>query len=124
MAETVQGLQEIYSTLIPAQIRRQFDHTLETHATCPDCAITVLDGARFFHLYPKKFLVIGVEPNEFGGVWAVIAVEGEPQTAFQLWLYDLDDDEYQLRSIEALPNALDEKLIHRLSTPAYSRYWL
>lgn len=86
--------------------------------------MTILDGARFFHLYPKKFLVVGVEPNPFGGVWAVIAVEGEPRNSFLLWLYDLADHEYQLRSIEELPDSLDEHLIRQLSTPAYHHYWM
>lgn len=123
-AEGVRGLQEIYGTPIPTEIRRGFDQTLGNYTACPECVVTVLDGERFLPIYPKKFLVVGMEPNGFGGVWAVIAVEGELRNSFLLWLYDLGEHEYQLRSIEELPNSLDENLIRQLSTPAYRRYWL
>lgn len=123
-ADEVRGLQEIYATPIPAEIRRNFDHTIHIHDTCPECHLGVLDGEKFIDLYTKKFLVIGLSPNSFGGVWAVIAVEGEPRNAFRLWLYDIGDDEYDVRSIEALPESLEEELIRQLWSPEYRHYWL
>ena len=124
VADGVRGLQEIYGTPIPAQIRKNFDQVTETHRTCPACALGVLDGEKFFDIYTKKFLVVGMSPDSFGGWWAVIAVEGEPRNAFRLWLYDVGDDAYELRSIEELPRSLDAKLIHQLWSPDYGRYWL
>lgn len=103
----VQGLleeiKEIYETPIPTQIRNNFDQTAHTYRTCPECVLGVLDGEKFPDLYAKKFIVVGLAPHSFGGVWAVIAVEDEPRNAFRLWLYDVSDDEYDLRSIEELP---------------------
>ncbi len=123
-AEKVRRLQEIYETPIPSAIRRNFDHTLRIHDTCSECQLGVLDGEKFLDLYDKKFLVVGLSPNSFGGVWAVIAVEGKPRSAFQLWLYDIGEDEYDLRSIEELPGAVEEELIHQLESPEYRQYWL
>lgn len=123
-ADEVRGWQEIYGTPIPAEIRRIFDHTLHTRHTCPECPLGVLDGEKFFDLYAKKFLVIGLSPNSFGGVWAIIAVEGEPRKAFRLWLYDIGDEEYDLRNIEELPEFLEEELTGQLRSPEYHRYWL
>jgi hypothetical protein len=124
LADGVQGLQEIYETSIPGAIRRNFDQTIHTHRTCPECPLGVLDGERFLDLYTKKFLVIGLSPNSFGGVWAIIAVEDEPKNAFRLWLYDIGDDEYDLRSIEQLADSLEEELIRQLRSPPYRHYWL
>ena len=123
-ADGVRGLQEIYATPIPSEIRRNFDEAVHIHATCPECRWSVLDGEKFLPLYSKKFLVIGVSPNSFGGAWAVIAVEGEPRDAFRLWLYDISENEYELRSIEALPESLEERRIRQLWSPTYRRYWL
>ena len=85
LADGVRGLQEIYETTIPGAIRRNFDQMIHTHRTCPACHLGVLDGERFLDLYAKKFLVIGLSPNSFGGVWAIITIEGEPKNAFRLW---------------------------------------
>lgn len=123
-ADKVRELQEIYETSIPSAIRRNFDQTIHTHRTCSECQLGVLDGNRFLDLYTKKFLVIGLSPNSFGGVWAIIAVEDEPKNAFLLWLYDIGDDEYDLRSIEELDDSLEEELIRQLRSPPYRHYWL
>ena len=123
-ADGVRELQEIYATVIPGEIRRNFDQTVHVHATCPECHLSVLEGVKFLSLYTKKFLVIGVSPNSFGGVWAMIAVDGEARNAFRLWLYDVNDNEYELRSIEELPDSLAQTLIRRLRSPAYRHYWL
>ena len=123
-AAEVRGLQDIYATPIPAEIRRNFDRTIHIHQTCPECHVAALDGEKFFNIYSKKFLVVGVTPNSFGGVWAIIAVEGEPTNAFRLWLYDIGQDEYELRSMEKLPKSLRKELIQQLSSEAYQHYWL
>jgi len=122
----VGGLQEIYETPIPAEIRRNFDRIIQIRASSPEATLTVLDGEKFIDIYTKKFLVVGLEPHDFGGVWAVIAVEGDSKDAFLLWLYDVDVNEYDLRSVEngMLPDHLDEKLVQQLRDPAYRKYWL
>jgi hypothetical protein len=123
-ADGVRGLQEIYETPIPSQIRKNFNNIIETRKTCPECSLRVIDGEKFIDVYTKKFLVIGLSPDSFGGFWAVITVEGEPKSAFRLWLYDVDRDVYDLRSIEELPESLDKKLVQQLWGVAYRRYWL
>lgn len=123
-AEEVEGLKEIYETPIPVQIRKNFDQTLQIHHACPECVLGVLDGEKFLDMYAKKFVVLGLAPNSFGGVWAIIAVEGEPRNAFRLWLYDVSDDEYDLRSIEELPEFFEEELIRQIRSPEYRQYWL
>ena len=123
-AEGIQELQEIYTTPIPAEIRRNFDDVLRIRDACPECPLGVLDGEKFLDVYTKKFLVLELEPHGFGGVWAIIAVEGEPRNVFRLWLYDIDENEYDLRSIEELPGALEEELVRQIQSLAYRHYWL
>ncbi len=120
----VGGLQEIYETPIPAEIRRNFNRILQIRTASPEATLTVLNGEKFLDIYAKKFLVVGMEPNEFGGVWAVIAIEGNLKDAFLLWLYDVDRDEYDLRNVEKLPDHLEEELVRKLRDPAYRKYWL
>ena len=68
--------------------------------------------------------MLGLEPHGFGGVWAIVAVEGEPRNAFRLWLYDIGEAEYDLRSIEELPGALEEELVRQIQGLEYRHYWL
>ncbi len=124
LADGVRGLQEIYETPIPAQIRKSFNHTIQIYNTCPECALGVLDGEKFIDIYPKKFIVLSLSPNSFGGFWAFIAVEGERRNTFRLWLYDVSDKEYDLRSIEELTESLDEEFNRWLDSPTHHSYWL
>jgi hypothetical protein len=124
----VQRLQQIYETSIPAQIRKTFDQTAghvcsKDHEDCSGCAFTVQEKEKRVDIFTKKFIVVGLEPGSFGGVEATIVFEGVPN-AFWLWLYDVDPNEYQLRSIEEIPEPLDEGLARQLQNPAYHRYWL
>lgn len=127
-ASDIQELQQIYATPIPAQIRKTFDQTTrhvcsKDDGKCSGCAFTVYDGGKRVDIFTKRFIVVGVKPARFGGVEVTIVFEGAPN-AFWLWLYDVDPNAYQLRSIEKLPESLDEGLIRQLQTPAYQRYWL
>ena len=127
-AGDVQELQRIYATPIPAQIRRTFDRTTRhvcsvDHEQCSGCAFTISDGGKRVDIFTKKFIVVDLVPGSFGGVEATIVFEGAPN-AFWLWLYDIGLNEYQLRSIEQLPEPLEEGLIQQLQVPAYQRYWL
>lgn len=126
LADQISGLTEIYNTPIPAEIRRNFDEYLQNREYYLDseCEHGFIDGEKFIDIYPKKFLVIGLEPNSFGGVWAIIAAEDEMRHAFRLWLYDIDDGVYDLRSIIEIPGHFDEQFVEKLSTAVYSKFWL
>lgn len=128
VAHVAQELQQIYETPIPAQIRKMFDQTTrhvcsKDHGECFSCAFTVYDGGKRADIFTKKFIVISLEPAHFGGVEATIIFEGVPR-AFWLWLYDIDLNEYQLRSIEELPEPLSQGFVYQLYSPAYQQYWL
>ena len=123
-ADEIGGLEEIYDTPIPAEIRRNFDEYIHVRETCPECVQGVLDGEEFVDIYTKEFLVIGFYPNSFGGVWAIIAVEGKLRQVFRLWLYDIGDDVYDLRSVAELTGSFDEKFAGELGGTEYSHFWL
>jgi hypothetical protein len=127
-SEGAQGLQQIYETPIPAQIRETFDRTTrhicsKDHEQCSGCAFTVFDGGKRVDIFSKKFIVVDLNPGSFGGVEATIIFEDAPN-AFWLWLYDIGPNEYQLRSIKRLPKPLDEGFVRQLQNSAYRRYWL
>jgi len=127
-ADGAQDLRKIYETPIPAQIRKTFDQTdrhlcSKDRGECPGCAFTVWEGGKRTDIFTKKFVVVGLKRGHFGGVEVIIVFEGVPK-AFWLWLYDVDPDEYQLRSIEQLPEPLDKGLVRRLQAPSYQQYWL
>lgn len=124
----IQRLQQIYETPIPAQIRKTLDRTTRhvcsrDREECPGCAFTVYDGGKRVDIFAKKFIVVSLEPAHFGGVEATVVFEGAPH-AFWLWLYDVDPNQYQLRSIAQLPEPLNDGFVRQLRDSSYSRYWL
>ena len=121
--DEIPGLEEIYHTPIPTQIRMNFDRTIQTHATCSECDLGVVDGEEFLNVYSKKFLVLDLSSSPYGGFLAVITVEGEAH-AFMLWLYDISNEEYDLRTIEKISKPIEEELIRELRNPRYQQFWL
>lgn len=119
-AGEVNSLREIYDTPIPAEIRRNFNEYLQDRV----CEHGVVDGEKFIDIYGKKFLVISVAPNSFGGVWAIIAVEGETKHAYLLWLYDIDDKVYDLRLVDTIRGNFDKQFVQEFHSPAYSKFWM
>ena len=123
-ADEINGLEEIYDTIIPIEIRRNFDEYIDVRETCPECEQGVLDGEDFIDIYSKKFIIVGFGPHDFGGFWVAIAVEGDLSRAFQLWLYDINTNEYDLRSVAELSGSFDEEAVQELYGPDYSHLWL
>lgn len=120
--DPVASLKEIYETPVPAEIRRNFNR-IRTHTACPECAPSVFNWAEFIAICPKKFLVLDVEPNG-GGVWAFIAVEGERKDTYVLWLEDAGENKFNMRSIEELPDSMDEEFVSQLENSAHGPFWL
>ena len=118
------ALEEIYKTPIPAQIRRDFDQAVETRNTCSDCMLGVLDGDRFMDVLVRRFLVLNMSANDFGDVCAFIAVEGEENDTYRVWVDRLPGGEHDVRSIEELPNSMDEEFVSDLKRPAHRPYWI
>jgi len=52
--------------------------------------------------YRNQFVVLRTLLNPFGGIQAVIVFVGHPGIAFSAWIYRIDEDEYQLRSVERM----------------------
>ncbi len=123
VAEGVQGLPEIYKTPIPAQIRQTFDQTTVDCDTCAKSAFIVRDGDKSVDVFSKKFLVIGLDPEGFSGMWVTLVFEGVPH-AFRIWLYEAEDGKYVLRTMAELPEPLDAELLRQIQSPAYREYWL
>ena len=122
-ANWVSALKEIYETPIPAQIRKDFDQAVEIRERCSECMLGVFDGDQFMDVFPRKFLVLSLLPNSFGDVCAFIAVEGGKKNTYRLWLDRLPGGEYDLRSVEELPNSMDEEFFGQLQDPAHRPYW-
>ena len=94
-----EGLQDIYATSIPAQIRRSFPSQ-------------------------KRIIVFQVTPKHFGGVWALVTEEDDPQHVSSVWLYDRGHEEYEIRYREKFPQFFGEELIQQLWSPEYRQFWL
>jgi hypothetical protein len=123
-ADQINGLSEIYDTPIPAEIRRNFDEYIQIRKDSADYRQSIFDGEKFMDIYAKKFLVIGLEANSFGGIWAVITVKAEENRVFRLWLYNVEQNVYDLRIISQLTGSFYEEFVENMSGSQYSDFWL
>jgi len=130
-ADDVQVLNDLYATAVPAHVRKAFDEAADICKTAEklkddkysERVLMLFDGEKHVDIFTKKFIVYEMQPNPFGGVWTLIACEGEPKP-FQLWLYEIDANEWELRYIKEGSEPLDEEIARQIHGSAYSRFWL
>jgi hypothetical protein len=80
-------------------------------------------GARKYRsLLSRKYLVIDLEANEMGGSVLLIVFLNEPKP-FQIWVYKIDETEFQIRDLSPMNFALAKADINEVNRTQFSRYW-
>ena len=80
-------------------------------------------GEKRVGIFTKKFVIVGLESDGFGGVSATLVFESA-SNPFLLGMNDIGGGKYALRNIVELPQPLGEEFVRQLQNPAYRRYWL
>lgn len=123
IAFDIRHMECLNKTIAVRSIEKNFQESLDSKI-CSDCAGLFPNASKFVHLYKKKYMVLGVQQNDFGGDVVFIVVENEPYL-FQLWLYPIEDDFYQLRTIfvENLSKKTTAQMLKYSKESQYSKYW-
>lgn len=98
-----QEIQDIYNTPIPVRIRKAFARETDTQLA-------------------RKFMVVESAPVNGGGFQAVILFEGVPHPFWARFAISGNGD--VVRSIEQLPQRVDEAFLDEIGSLAYERFWL
>jgi len=121
-ADNMSVIQEIYNTPVPFEIRRNFNDCI--HANEAGAEKVVIDGEKFTDIYDKDFFVTDFRHNPFGGLLVTIVVKDQNLRTFRLWMYDVSEDVYELRSIEELSDPFPKEIILEITGVPYSDFWI
>lgn len=76
----------------------------------------------FFH---EKFIVLRIQDGDFGGYWIHIFLSPKRMIPLLIWIYEVDENEFLIRSLEKIPlNKGELKSWESLRSKKYIRYWL
>ena len=92
--------------------------------TCPDCNDPFPDASDFLRLADKNYLALSIKKQPFGGYNVFVLFKNEPQ-AYRLWLYPIDDGEFQLREIKIreFSKKVTRQMLVYAKERQYSKYW-
>ena len=79
----------------------------------------------YLSLFGEKFIVLQIQEGDFGGYWLNIISSPKKMVHLRVWIYDIDEDEYEIRLIERIKqNNSDRKSWEPLRSKEYLRYWI
>lgn len=65
-------------------------------------AVRFLNEDKYKSYYADSFSVINIWPGDFGGIFSQIMFKHRRDRIFRIWVYKIDENDYELREIEAV----------------------
>lgn len=96
------------------EIRRNFDELRKKRHQCKNCAEAFPGESNSASLYNRKFLILDMDHNPFGGYSAHIIFDEGRERLYKVWLYPGDENKFQLREFE--PVAPSKKIVRIMTT--------
>ncbi len=107
------------------EIRRNFNKIQEKRHECKKCAESFPGESNFISIYDRKFLVLDMNHNPFGGYSAHIIFNEGRNRLYRVWLYPVEEDEFQIRELEPVaPNKKNVRIMTLLFNSTFSDYGL
>ena len=79
----------------------------------------------YLPLFREKFVVLEIRDGDFGGYWINIFISEKQMVPLLIWIYDIGENEYEIRSIEKKNlSKKDRKNWEPLRAKKYIQYWL
>lgn len=110
---------------IVSSIRKNFRIAETLKKSCPKCHDPFPDATKFQYLFHQPLMALEIDTKDFGGYWVFIALKRESKL-YRLWLYEIDDGNFQLREIKPLEmsKAMKTKFNDLSTDPLLATYWL
>lgn len=114
--------------IIATEIRRNFIEVQKRNDECKsrtDCAEVFPDATKFLNLVKKKFLVIGLKQNGFGGNFVFLFFRSS-KMIHRVWVYPIDENIYQVRELKTLApsKTFQEKISYLNTNSKIESLWL
>jgi len=91
----------------------------------PGASLDGLGIRPYLPLFQEKFIVTQVLPGSLGGYWVNIILSTKKMVPLLLWIYDIGEDEYEIRSIKKIKvSQSDRKSLEPLRSEEFIKYWL
>lgn len=118
-----ENLTRLKNSPVAKGVKKGFKSLASTRLKCPECAEPFQHAFQYTELYKKPFLIVEMEPMDFGGYFVLIVFRHHPKV-YRFWLYEIDEGEFQLREIVPLEITLNKRLMDELNRNVYTPYWL
>jgi len=101
-------LKLLYSSKITKNLRKSMDLYVNQKIIISPTMNDLKDD--YFELFKEKFLMLKIVQGDFGGYFVTIMISSKQTLALRLWIYAVDNDEYEIRYIKKLPLSKETKI--------------
>ena len=110
---------------IVSSIRKNFLVSEMLVKSCPKCHETFPEAIKFQYLFHRPLMALEIRAKDFGGSWVFVVFQGD-SSLYRLWLYEIDEGNFQLREIKILEmsDALKAKFNDLSTAPNFATYWI
>ena len=116
---------QLHAHPISQVMRQTFDAYYFKNGTINQYANEVNGLLPYMPRFSEKFVVLGIQEGGFGGDFVTILISPRNMAVWQVWLYRIDNHEYQIRQIRNFPLSQDErKQFAPLRSQKYHKAWL
>jgi hypothetical protein len=78
---------------------------------------------QYTSIFKGPFLLLEVEPNDFGGFFALIVFKDYPKV-LSLWIYEIDKNIFEVREVTPLKVTLNKQIMNELEDKRLAPFWL
>ncbi|MBN1115444.1 MAG: hypothetical protein JXA66_08890 [Oligoflexia bacterium] len=79
-------------------IRKNLVEYKSLRKECPECREPFMNANKYSYLYDQNYMSLAISVQGFGGYYLYVIFNNDSHV-YQLWLYPIDDGNYQLREI-------------------------
>lgn len=116
------NIADLQTPVLVDEIRRNVIDFSIPPENCAGCASSVIPILDCQEIASRKFLIIAQQPASEGGEDIYIAINSNPMRYFKLWMYPIDNGEYQMKLLKKVTLKADEEFFTNLRTK-YAELW-
>ncbi len=110
---------------IVSSIRKNFLEAKALKKSCSKCREVFPDSVKFQNLFHQPLMALEIDTKDFGGYWVFVIFRRDTKL-YRLWLYEIDEGDFQLREIKRIEmsHLLKSKFKDLSTDQFFASYWI
>jgi hypothetical protein len=101
-------LKLLYSSKITKNLRKSMDLYVSQKIKISPTMNNLKDD--YLELFKEKFVMLKIKQGDLGGYFVTIMISQKKILALKLWVYAVDNDEYEIRYIKQMPLSKEREI--------------